>query len=424
VKQKLLSIILCLVLVSTFFGCFVTGVAAGASNTISVAKVTGGIATVSTSPSRQATTGATVTVTVSFPDNESQYNHQVRSISVTGLSGTAIDTTAVTALTYTFTMPSEAVAVAVELEIVPLPVYLQIGSSGTPVLIHTYTLDDMEALSITEPQYYTGIDSMPSVVQGKGTGVMLSDLLSDLQQYNPNVSFDNGAVIKLYAADSYTARYTYDFLFGADRYYYPNLINLTNLSTEGGVVIEPMFTINSFQGRTLTRAQLDAHEMDSAFAYRFCFGLLPSNVTSTPTDNKFANVTVNRFAKWVNRIDIIEPDTNADASSDQAAATTAPTATPEVQASVTAAPSPAVATPVLTQATTTPAAIAHTLAPASITPGATAASQASKPASTTPAAPAESSAPNSALIVGLIIGIIVIIVIFLFIAWKMTRKHH
>ena len=69
-----------------------------------------------------------------------------------------------------------------------------------------------------------------------------------------------------------------------------------------------MVTINSFQGRLLTRQELDTRPMDTATAYRFCYGLLPSNVTAKfDPENRFANVTVNRFAKWVQRIDIIMP---------------------------------------------------------------------------------------------------------------------
>ncbi len=48
----------------------------------------------------------------------------------------------------------------------PLEVYVQNGSSGNPVLVHSYSQSEMESLAMSQPQYYSGIDSMPAAVQG------------------------------------------------------------------------------------------------------------------------------------------------------------------------------------------------------------------------------------------------------------------
>jgi uncharacterized repeat protein (TIGR02543 family) len=182
----------------------------------------------------------------------------------------------------------------------PLEVYVQNGSSGNPVLVHSYSQSEMESLAMSQPQYYSGIDSMPAAVQGKGIGVLLSTLLD-----SSGISFDQGASIKLYATDTEPNPYvtlTYDYLLGKQRYYYPNFTDVNNKNTDNAVAIDPMLCISSYQGRYLTRSQLDSYTMNASDSYRFCFGLLPSDVTGT-------TITANKFVKWVDRIDIILSDT-------------------------------------------------------------------------------------------------------------------
>jgi uncharacterized repeat protein (TIGR02543 family) len=189
---------------------------------ITIATVSGGSATVKTdAPNNKAAPGATVSVTITLPvytggDSKSYsgLNHQFKSIMVTGTDGTVITTTEVIpGEIYSFTMPSEGVRIAVAVEIAPLEVYLQEGEAGTPVLIHTYTQEEMETLPQTT-QYYSGIDAMPADVHGKGKGVTLNDLINDLQQYNPGVFFGPGASLKLTAVDSWRQTFTFNYLFG------------------------------------------------------------------------------------------------------------------------------------------------------------------------------------------------------------------
>jgi hypothetical protein len=193
--------------------------------------------------------------------------------------------------------------------IAPLDVYVKYGSES-PILVKTYSQVEMEDLSNSSPQYYTGIDSMPCVVQGKAYGVTLLTLIDDLTQYDSDIHFSTDTSIKLYASDGVTATFTYDYLLGATRYYYPNLCTSSEEcsilgDTLGGVPIEPMFAVTSYQDRSfdndlLSRQLIDTKTLDTARSYRFCFGLFPSDVTSVKP-------TANKFIYWVNRIDIILP---------------------------------------------------------------------------------------------------------------------
>lgn len=195
-----------------------------------------------------------------------------------------------------------------------LAVYVQRGT-GTAVLLHTYTQSEI-ALLTQVTQYYTGLDSMPSVVQGKGTGITLATLANNAKQYDAysNVNFSSGGSIKLKTTDNNTRYYYYDGsggygtstlygLMSTPRYYYPNLYTYENPNnpddinigqimgdTSGAITVQPMLCANSFQTRsmgdgsdktpnqalngvTVTQAVLDAQTMDSSNSYRFCFGL-------------------------------------------------------------------------------------------------------------------------------------------------------
>ena len=269
---------------------------------VTIEGVTGGIAKVTLNAANsQAKAGSTVVVTIAIPNQRSdgQANHQFKSITVTGTNGTTIKTTKVVeGQSYKFKMPTEPVSVSVNLELSPLAVYLQYGSSGTPVLEKTYSQPEVEAMSVTQPQYYTGLDEV-GPIQGKGHGVLLSTIIDDVKNFDPNINFSSGSSLTLKAADGYFYNYTYDYLLGAQRYYYPHLNQTSNLTADS-VAIEPMFMIDSYQDRSLSRAQLDTMTLDTAYSYRFCFGLLPSEVNNE-------TVTANQFVFWVDQIIIVMP---------------------------------------------------------------------------------------------------------------------
>ena len=304
-KSKLLFImVICLVFLISSVSLLIACAGASSNHTIAIGIVTGGKATVTTNETNsQAAAGSTVAISIVIPDQsyEGQTNHRFKSITVTGTHGDAIPSTQVSAgQSYTFKMPDEAVDVAVALELDSLAVYLQDGHSGTPILVKTYSQAEMEAMATPQTQYYTGLDEV-APVQGKGTGVLLSTLIANLKQYNSSVEFVPNSTLVVSAADGYSMSFEYDYLLGsgAPRYYYPDLTS-TSSSMADAVRIEPMFMINSYQARNLTRAQLDTKNVDTVNSYLFCFGLNSFEVTNQ-------NDTVNQFAKWVDKINIILP---------------------------------------------------------------------------------------------------------------------
>lgn len=184
---------------------------------------------------------------------------------------------------------------------------VNIVENGQTTLVHQYTIDEMKSLETSEPIYYSSIDSMPAPVGTKAQGVLLSTLLNDLKGYNSDVA--NYSAIKFFATDTSGNPYTTiqkSYLYGDPRYYCPNLISTWDGVNNkpgsgaftGAVAVEPMFAIDSYQGRYLTQSQLDSNTMDEINMFRFCFGQTQADVTNGTT-------TTNKFVRWVNRIDIV-----------------------------------------------------------------------------------------------------------------------
>ena len=102
--------------------------------------------------------------------------------------------------------------------------------------------------------------------------------------------------------------FTYDYLLGVPRYYHPNLITSSTKvaisgSSSGAVAIAPIFALTSYKTESytaspITNAVLDNMTLDNTASYRFCFGLLASDVTSQTS-------TVSKFDKWVDLMVII-----------------------------------------------------------------------------------------------------------------------
>ncbi len=211
-----------------------------------------------------------------------------------------------------------------------LAIYLQKGESGSPVLVHSYTRSELQGLASSTPYYYTGLDSMPALVQGKATGVMLNNLITDLKtHYNSSISFGSGDSLVLYCLDTepgtYGEPYTWEYLLGTQRYYYPNLTYYSSGtihgSSSGAEAIAPMLAIDSWQGRSLasdiqTREVMDSKTLNDEFAYRISFGMTPSDVA-----NK--TITANRLAYRIDRIDIVVTGYNVNIGSLAGGAVTA-----------------------------------------------------------------------------------------------------
>ncbi len=191
---------------------------------------------------------------------------------------------------------------------------VNIVDNGEIIPVHDYTIAEMEALSVSNAVYYSSIDSMPAPNVAIARGVLFSDLVADINaKYNANVTIgaDTLKSIKLYATDDWSSIYTYDYLFGATRYYYPRLVETWDSdnqvvgpgAADNPVAVEPMFALSSCQERFLTDLShpLLGPTDEGSTTFRFCFGQTENDITNN-------TVTNNKFGRWVNRIDIVLPD--------------------------------------------------------------------------------------------------------------------
>ena len=192
---------------------------------------------------------------------------------------------------------------------------VNINDNGEIIPVHTYTIDEMIALTSDEVVYYSSIDAMPAPNITIAKGVTFSALVDDINaKYDANVTIgaDTLKGFRLYATDSWQKNYTYDYIFGATRYHYPRLVETWDNEncvvgegcTGNPVEVEPIFATYSYQERWLTN--LDPNQMvgpadEGSTTFRFCFGQTENEITN--------NVITNfNFGRWVNRLDIILPD--------------------------------------------------------------------------------------------------------------------
>ena len=185
-----------------------------------------------------------------------------------------------------------------------------LNPDGTTTLVHDYSYAELASLEETE--YYATIDAMPAAVGTKAKGVKINALINNAKQYNPNIKWESGQRLVFYVTDapiSYQpAFYTYDNLYGQNRYYYPELVetynseNPTAVSLKNAVLVEPMLASTSYQARWAKDADLKSTEnpvtMDGKESFRFCMGITETEAT-TPNVS-----TTNRFARWVYRVDV------------------------------------------------------------------------------------------------------------------------
>ena len=185
-----------------------------------------------------------------------------------------------------------------------------LNPDGTTTLVHDYSYAELASLEETE--YYATIDSMPAAVGTKAKGVKINTLINDAKQYNSNIKWESGQRLLFYVTDSpYTyqpAFYTYDNLYGQNRYYYPELVETYDLenpaavSLKNAVLVEPMLASSSYQARGAKDADLKSTDnpvaMDGNDSFRFCMGITETEA-STPGVS-----TTNKFARWVYRVDV------------------------------------------------------------------------------------------------------------------------
>jgi uncharacterized repeat protein (TIGR02543 family) len=210
---------------------------------------------------------------------------------------------------------------------------------GHNVTYYYYSYPELETIS--DITYYATIDAMPAAVGTKSLGVTISALVNNAKTYNSSIKWESGQKLVLYPTDSATIPYqstnfyTYDFVQGQARYYYPNLVEKYTAYRENGedtsylagwdadpAPVEPVLSIAAYQERYATDAMLKSEEvgvypfgtpgtadyreiitpvtMDSKESIRFCIGLTP-----TEAQQGIANTysSTNKFCRWAYRID-------------------------------------------------------------------------------------------------------------------------
>lgn len=177
-----------------------------------------------------------------------------------------------------------------------------LNPDGTTTLVHDYSYAELAPLEETE--YYATIDAMPAAVGAKAKGVKINTLINDAKQYNPNIKWESGQRLVFYVTDAPVAYqpafYTYDNLYGQNRYYYPELVetynsdNPTAVSLNNAVLVDPMLASSAYQARWAKDADLKSTEnpvvMDGNESFRFCMGITEAEATTpgVSTTNKFA----------------------------------------------------------------------------------------------------------------------------------------
>lgn len=162
-------------------------------------------------------------------------------------------------------------------------------------MVAAYAINDLEQMP-QATQAYTSLDSMPAPNMTAARGVNLAAILTAA-----GIPIASVQSITFKSTDGYTLPLTGQYLFGATRYYYPNLTthwDLTNQcvtagALDGGVQAEPLLALFSYTERLGASPRFDL--MDGQYALRLCFGQDPSNIMES---------TSGKFAKWVSEIDV------------------------------------------------------------------------------------------------------------------------
>jgi PKD repeat protein len=180
------------------------------------------------------------------------------------------------------------------------------ASAGTPATeltvklnnttVKVFTLSELgEMPQIT--QGYSSIDSMPATCMTAAQGVKITDILTAA---GIDVSTVSNLTFK--STDLYSVTLTRQYLLDTNRYFYPNMIpaNFDSVSgcptataLVGGVRVDPILALVSYYQRFGTEPNFNL--MDNANSLRLCLGQDPLNPCL---------ITSNKFAKWVNEIDV------------------------------------------------------------------------------------------------------------------------
>jgi hypothetical protein len=182
---------------------------------------------------------------------------------------------------------------------------VNVMNGESPVLIANLSLTELQGWEQHEERY-SAIDSMPEAVGALASGVYLSEVL----QYCGISNTADVASIKMYATDEEDREFSYDYLWGSTRSFYPDLVPTWDENTHhtgsgadnNPEAVEPMFALISYQERMLdlkSPSTVDAvrPQMEWQNTLRFYFG-------QTAADIQNDTRTASDLFKWVYRMDI------------------------------------------------------------------------------------------------------------------------
>ena len=179
------------------------------------------------------------------------------------------------------------------------------GAAGTPATsltvklndntVATYTISDLQNMTQVT-QGYSSIDSMPAPCMTAAKGVKVTDILT-----GSGIDVSSVDNITFKSTDGYAISFTKQSLLDTARYYYPNLTTHWDNDNkkvgagtlDGGVQVDPILAVSSYYKRNDSAPKFDL--MDGTNTLRLCFGQDPNNINE---------ITSNRFAKWVNEINM------------------------------------------------------------------------------------------------------------------------
>ena len=202
---------------------------------------------------------------------------------------------------YFFTMPEADVFITPVIGYGLITVYTKTGATG-PAAVRSFSRAEMLALA-RENLYFSGYISDTEAFIGKaGLAVTLSDLLAAA-----GLVMGAGSTLEVTSADGMNLYFSYDQLYGDQRYYYPNLISGATAPAKaaGRIPVDCLLMIKGYMAAA-SDGDVEAAVLDTLNAYRFVFGQ-----TETEFNNGLPAVEykVNSYMpKHVNALTLLQPE--------------------------------------------------------------------------------------------------------------------
>lgn len=204
-------------------------------------------------------------------------------------------------LFYMFSVANPSLAVTEDPGATPEGYFtLKVNINGQIFTVASYGISAMKDFPQVQ-RLYSSVDLMPAPDITLAQGVLLTDLLG-----RSNIDFTNVQSIKLSSSDGWSHSYSKSYLFGATRYYYPNLVAAWDKITDkppaflSGVEdnkspVEPILALSFYHERFGSGTAWD--KLSGADGLRFCFG------QKEPAEGTDPN-----FGKNINQMEVVLND--------------------------------------------------------------------------------------------------------------------